>query len=265
MHINRRLGFTLVELSVVLLIISLIAGAILVGRDMINAALLRSIISDAEELNLAVHTFEVKYNGLPGDMATAEEVWGSDVACPNTPTNTVLKQETCNGNGDGMIRHLTTWEQPWEPMRAAQQIANAALYRGGHYTGVSGSDSFAWNTLTGINIPKLKNFNAGMLMLHNDPAFSIDHLYPSQYRLMVHIGVDVPDSWNHNPFLLPADAQYIDLKADDGKPGKGFWMSYRKTGYASPDCTTSDDPEVAAYDYELAEIKCAIVYIIRRD
>lgn len=61
-------GFTLIELSIVLVIIGLIAGGILVGRDLVKAAEVRAQISQVEKYHQAVNTFKVKFGALPGDM-----------------------------------------------------------------------------------------------------------------------------------------------------------------------------------------------------
>ena len=61
-------GFTLIELSVVLVIIGLIVGGILVGQDMISAAATRAQVSQIEKYNTAVNTFVTKFGYLPGDI-----------------------------------------------------------------------------------------------------------------------------------------------------------------------------------------------------
>lgn len=62
-------GFTLIELSIVLVIIGLIVGGVLVGQDLIRAAEIRSTIGQIEKYNTAINTFRSKYNGIPGDIA----------------------------------------------------------------------------------------------------------------------------------------------------------------------------------------------------
>src|ERR1700679_178462 len=64
-------GFTLIELSIVLVIIGLIVGGVLVGQDLIRAAGVRATISQVEKFNTAVNTFRGKYGYLPGDIPQA--------------------------------------------------------------------------------------------------------------------------------------------------------------------------------------------------
>ena len=64
----RKAGFTLIEMSIVLVIIGLIVGGVLVGQSLIAAATVRSQISQIEKYNIAVNTFREKFGFLPGDM-----------------------------------------------------------------------------------------------------------------------------------------------------------------------------------------------------
>jgi prepilin-type N-terminal cleavage/methylation domain-containing protein len=67
----KEQGFTLIELSIVLVIVGLIAGGVLVGQDLIRAAEVRATISQIEKYNTAVNTFRGKYGYLPGDINNA--------------------------------------------------------------------------------------------------------------------------------------------------------------------------------------------------
>lgn len=64
-------GFTLIELSIVLVIIGLLVGGVLVGRDLIEMAGARSQLGQVERIQLAVTTFKLKYNCMPGDCKNA--------------------------------------------------------------------------------------------------------------------------------------------------------------------------------------------------
>jgi prepilin-type N-terminal cleavage/methylation domain-containing protein len=71
MNPSNRHGFTLIELSLVLVIIGLLIGGVLTGRDLIQAASIRAQISQIEKYQAAVNTFRAKYNALPGDISAA--------------------------------------------------------------------------------------------------------------------------------------------------------------------------------------------------
>ncbi|MGA2871632.1 MAG: prepilin-type N-terminal cleavage/methylation domain-containing protein, partial [Verrucomicrobiota bacterium] len=63
-----KAGFTLIELSIVLVIIGLVIGGVLVGQDLISSATIRAQISQIEKYRAAVNTFHGKYGYLPGDI-----------------------------------------------------------------------------------------------------------------------------------------------------------------------------------------------------
>lgn len=71
---SKASGFTLIELSIVLVIIGLLVGGVLVGQDLIRAAEIRATVGQIERLNATVNTFRSKYNGIPGDISAGNSV-----------------------------------------------------------------------------------------------------------------------------------------------------------------------------------------------
>jgi prepilin-type N-terminal cleavage/methylation domain-containing protein len=64
-------GFTLIELSIVLIIIGLLIGGVLQGQQLINGTRIKTQVSQIDGLRAAVNTFQDKYLALPGDATAA--------------------------------------------------------------------------------------------------------------------------------------------------------------------------------------------------
>ena len=60
-------GFTLVELSIVLVIIGLMIGGILVAQSMVGTAKIQRVVQQLQQYDVAIANFKTKYNALPGD------------------------------------------------------------------------------------------------------------------------------------------------------------------------------------------------------
>jgi prepilin-type N-terminal cleavage/methylation domain-containing protein len=129
-------GFSLLELSIVLVIVGLLAGGVMVGQDLIRQAEIRSVLTDFDTYRAAFNAFKLKYNALPGDLRNATSYWGAQhtdpAVCQVTPST---GPQTCNGDGSGMIGVATS--DVYETHRVWQHMANAGLV-GGSFTGVAG-------------------------------------------------------------------------------------------------------------------------------
>ncbi len=62
-------GFTLVELSIVLVIIGLLVAGILVAQSMTDTARAQRITLELQQYQIMVDNFGTKYNALPSDDA----------------------------------------------------------------------------------------------------------------------------------------------------------------------------------------------------
>ncbi len=85
--ISNKKGFTLVEIAIVMVIIGLLIGGILKGREMIRNAKAKRIVKMADSLRAAWNGFYDRYGVYPGDENK-----------PNIPEG-----DRHNGNGNGHI------------------------------------------------------------------------------------------------------------------------------------------------------------------
>lgn len=83
-------GFTLVELSIVLVVIGLLIGSILVAMNIIQNARVTNTVTLLQSVQSAVSTYSQNYGALPGDDKGAKARFSS-VAIPN------------DGGGNGVI------------------------------------------------------------------------------------------------------------------------------------------------------------------
>jgi prepilin-type N-terminal cleavage/methylation domain-containing protein len=92
---TKRCGFTLIELSIVLVIIGLLVSGVLTGQYLIKAAEMKRFLTQLDSYDAAVNTFSTKYGCLPGD-------------CTNLTTFFTASDLT-NGDGDGLINGIDVY------------------------------------------------------------------------------------------------------------------------------------------------------------
>ena len=86
-------GFTLVELSIVLVIIGLLIGGILVGQSLIESAKVNNFTSQLTQYEAAIALFEDKYKNLPGDSPAFPVPGGGSDANDFVPGDGQIDQE----------------------------------------------------------------------------------------------------------------------------------------------------------------------------
>jgi prepilin-type N-terminal cleavage/methylation domain-containing protein len=240
-----RSGFSLVELSIVLVILGLLTGGILTGQNLIRAAELRAITTEFQSYQTAAMTFRSKYFALPGDMRNATDFWSA----PSTgtcPTGTATGTETCNGNGDGTIIHATPGDADefGEPFMAWQQLSNAGLIQGS-YTGKAGATSNV-HQIANENVPASKLSNAVWFIGSNDYTSHNGYTDGPHTNSFSIGGVDV-NNITTGAILSPEETWNIDTKIDDGLPQQG---SVWAIGWDT--CTDAADSTVLTGEYLLS-------------
>jgi prepilin-type N-terminal cleavage/methylation domain-containing protein len=158
---NKQNGFTLIEAAIVLVIVGLLLGAVLQGRQLIESARFKSLKSDLGEYREAFDTFQQRYNAVPGDYADADTRLG------------MAASSTGDGNGvidtGGTLGCDTVDEEEclaWRHLRAARLIRGDAGLTGtdappehafqgtvsGFFTGSQGNGEFGHKLLV-LDVP----------------------------------------------------------------------------------------------------------------
>lgn len=260
---NQKLGnsgFSLVELSIVLVILGLLTGGILAGQALIRAAELRSVSTESSRWLAATQTFRDKFFAMPGDISNAESFWGTlDADSATCKATASTNAQTCNGDGDGNVEVFTARSR--EFYRYWQHLANAGLIEG-NYNGVQ-SNAGVYSIAAGVNAPGSKVGGRGAawtiytnadIVTHGGWASSI--FYPRSKYMYQLGGLGGWGGGLNGPVLRAEDAWNIDNKMDDGKPGTGivttFYASFHTT------CTTSDTATNSDYLVSSSGAACVL-------
>jgi prepilin-type N-terminal cleavage/methylation domain-containing protein len=218
----QRKGFSLVELSIVLVILGLLTGGILAGQSLIRASELRAVSTEYQRYLAAVQTFRDKYFAVPGDFSQATKFWGTDPdGCPGTNAAITYSANTCDGDGNGLVQETATNSN--ELYRFWQHLANAGLIEG-NYSGVTNSPTATdVMSLVGINSPRSKLNNAGWTASYvQNMTVASTSWFEGNYGNIFIFGANSPATWTSGVILKPEEAWNIDTKMDDGRPGQGF-------------------------------------------
>jgi prepilin-type N-terminal cleavage/methylation domain-containing protein len=107
-------GFTLVEISIVLIIIGLLLGGVLKGQEWINNAKVKNLANDFRSISAIVYAYQDRFRVLPGD----------DKAAATHVNNGTNAGASTGGNGriDGHWNSDTTSDESvlfWQHVRLA--------------------------------------------------------------------------------------------------------------------------------------------------
>lgn len=249
-------GFSLVELSIVLVILGLLTGGILAGQSLIRAAELRSVSTEYSRYVTAGQTFRDKYFALPGDFRDATKFWqryssSGAVGCvTNSAAAVNASTGSCDGNGNGVIQAAAGPSQAGEMFHAWRQLALAGLIEGS-YSGLS-STANGGDHVVGTNCPTSKLSNSGWGIWDLGTYAGDAATYAGDYGNLLGIGRQVASAWPLDNAFKPEEVWNIDTKMDDGKPGTGRIVPRDNAGFNSPNgCTTSTTNTDYAGEYRL--------------
>jgi type II secretory pathway pseudopilin PulG len=213
-------GFSLVELSVVLVTLGLLTGGILTGKSLIKAAELRAEMTNLQNYETAISAFSDKYYAIPGDMANATAYWGT---------------ATANGDGDGQLESAT-------PNNGSYISPDNGKYDGEkpHFfkqLGLAGliTQNFDGSTTLGTGYPTTKiNTGAGMFAsskwdsanIGNDSFANSNQIITANLYMVLAVALPsffgIDSNFNDDAAVYTAeDVWNMDKKLDDGKPASG--------------------------------------------
>ncbi|MFN7038464.1 MAG: type II secretion system protein [Alphaproteobacteria bacterium] len=223
---NKKSGFTLIEMSIVLAIISLLITGIIIGQRIINKSSVDSIIGDIKKWSNALEQFEVKYGGLPGDLANIS----------------LLPAGATAGNGNGLIDSSTEAVQFWYHLKLAGLLTN-------NFNGniISNYTPASYTTSGGIAAASSMK-NAGFSVLNGTAALINNS--SSIGKLVFNLSY-FPASNYTKSILTPEQAQYLDIKLDDGNPLTGNFRAADGSNAASGACVSGGN-----YNLSTAQASC---------
>lgn len=217
-------GFTLIELAIVLVIIGLVVGGVLVGRDLISAAGVRSQIAQIESFLSAASTFRGKYGYLPGDIPNPDAVNFGFVSRGPDPGE---------GDGNGILEGISGSGGNWgiyqtggETSMFWRDLSQAKLIPGSFTRALPATAIASLTTATMIDtlLPRGAIGRGNYLMAWNYSSGS-----GSAYHMQNMLGLAAVTTleWGNTNSIVtgggitPREAYSIDAKMDDGLPRTG--------------------------------------------
>ncbi len=213
---TRQKGFTLIEISLVLVIIGLITGGILVAQDLIKTAGTNATITQLQKYNAAVTLFDTKYGGIPGDLPFA--------TANNYNLNPPAGPLTAGGDGNGLIQSsgADTAYFLGEPVLFWSELSAANLIDGTYGSSANTSGAMtaditsAARANTYMPPARLGHGNSiSVASTGRENCFLISGF--GSGKITAATGIYSPQANT----LTPQEAYNIDTKTDDGLPGSG--------------------------------------------
>jgi prepilin-type N-terminal cleavage/methylation domain-containing protein len=216
-------GFTLVELSIVLIIIGLLIGGILKGQELIRNAQSKALISQIDAFRAANNSFIDRYGQLPGDFSRASEL---------LPAKSDGSSGQLDGDGNGRIGGLGN---DGESLQYWQHLAAADL--------IGGIAGIAPVPGVGLPVGRIPGsvWNAVNAATPGGELCAACTLRGNYWRL----GAPDENALTTIPLMTADEAYLLDLKIDDGRPTTGLMQAGEGAGPGGAPCVVDGDYNTA--------------------
>lgn len=245
----KQKGFSLVELSIVIVIIGLIVSSVLVGQDLVRGAEIRALVADYERFNQAGATFRERFNGLPGDRRTSGTYGFGAAATEGTlSTNGVSEDGILQDLNDAQADNSGEFVMFWNQLAESDLLAGA-------YNGLAIDSEDLSDTL-----PQAKG--GGYWGTFSDGTDNY-YIHGATYN-----GAD--DTYATTDIISPRDLSNLEQKIDDNRPGRGIVRA--RDGHATAPLTAADSAGTdactdaatpAAYDLDIETQTCTFTILFR--
>ena len=255
-------GFTIIEISIVVVIVGLLIGGILIGVSIMESARVNAQVRQLQKFDIAISNFRGSYHYLPGDMPNATDHFGAVVGSCTTVAGTGT--QTCDGDGDGKIDYVNTDDSTLESWRAWEHLSHANLLDV-EYTGIQGTSCTYGSTCIepDINVPQAAMGEDLGISLFSFPAATAAWAINTEQTVYA-IGHKTNTSnaawqgrwWGQG--LTPSQAIALDIKMDNGDPISGR-VVHMNGGAYSPNCTGGDYTDPTEYDTDYEDLACILM------
>jgi prepilin-type N-terminal cleavage/methylation domain-containing protein len=287
-HPLHHKGFTLVEMAIVLVVLGLLVGGILKGLQLITNARMTAIIVDVTGVETAVTTFKDTYQHYPGDFPTANSqipncslcglvgaMAGDGYVGPTNwgmsgpfQSNSFVAVATPPGNSD-FVNMVPPNSNAKETILFWVELSKAG-YLGG--MGIT-DDGIMGNPISfGSGLPAARGGAGGYVVGTASPASATmpgrpGTVPPDMSGLTLMILRSSSTLWVSrtapgDQMFTPSEADQIDRKMDDSRPGSGTVQAYGvMSSCYSTTVGTATDP---AYDGSIGTRDCGLYFRINQ-
>ena len=238
---SKKSAFSLIELSIVLIIIGLLIAGITGGASLIKSSELRSIMGEARGYAVSVNSFFTQYDQYPGD---ASVVVGTNSIVIGDRNN---KIEFVNAASTKFAEGIDAWLD----LKDIGAIDLALT--------VSGTTAAPGPLVPVTNIPGSKIKGAGWVFDYNTTSLQNVVVLTGTTDTWVSgkdlINVITPTALTDNQsasIVSAPDALSIDSKIDDGKANSGNVQAVNQSATAGLACSDANETTAAPAVYRVA-------------